>query len=212
MLGICGCVDDIWLREADLCNLTNEIGRNCVDDFRAVTDLSVLCDCPNACNIEAFEVTETKSDWPTKLSFPRFLETILDASKNEPRLRKFLLKAIAEYNEDKNTLASNSISAVKSTFGRFTVFFPDRSLEVVTERPVYTIVDVLSSLGGLLGLYLGFSALTLLEIVDLILDVWQYGFVKISKISQQRDQSNSVLVVSGTATTDKKEMSNALQW
>ena len=211
MLELCGCVDDIWLQEAELCNVTNEMGKKCVDDFRAVTDLSVLCDCPNACNIEAFEVTETKSDWPTKLSFPRFLETILDASKNEPRLRKFLLKVIAEYNEDKNTLASNSISAVKSTFGRFTVFFPDRSLEVVTERPVYTIVVVLSSLGGLLGLYLGFSALTLLEIVDLILDVWQNRVAKRSKIAQLRDQTNSVPDVPETATTDMREMPNAIQ-
>ncbi len=62
----------------------------------------------------------------------------------------------------------------RSTFGSLKVYFPDLSETIIEERPVYSFVVVVSNLGGLLGLYLGFSLLTLLEIVEFWFDFAEY--------------------------------------
>ena len=178
MAETCGCVDDVWMRQSRLCNLTDDVGMDCVDNLKAKIDLSSVCECPNACSMKTYDVSTTKSDWPTKLSFPRFLAIVYSSAKDDPGLRDFLLNVIEEYNAEKDSVESDAITAIRSSFGRFTVYFPDRSFEIVTERPVYTFVSILSSLGGLLGLYLGFSALTLLELVDLCIDSWQFMALK----------------------------------
>ena len=174
----CGCTDDIWFREAPLCNLSNSSGIVCVDNLKASIDISTVCDCPNACDTKTYNVMTSKLDWPTKTSFPRFLATILHAARNDERLRTFVLDVIEEFNNQKGSVESESLTAIRASFGQFTVYFPDRSIEVVTERPVYTFVGILSSLGGLLGLYLGFSALTLLEVVDFVIDLLQHQKLK----------------------------------
>ena len=58
------------------------------------------------------------------------------------------------------------------------VYFKDLSETVIEERPVYSVVFILSNFGGLLGLYLGFSVLTVLELVDFGFDFIEYIRIK----------------------------------
>ncbi len=58
------------------------------------------------------------------------------------------------------------------------VYFTDLSETIIEERPVYSFVEVISNLGGLLGLYLGFSLLTVLEIVEFWFDFVEYMQLK----------------------------------
>ena len=47
-------------------------------------------------------------------------------------------------------------------------------MTVIDERPVYSFVLIVSNFGGLLGLYLGFSVLTVLEVIDFGFDLLEY--------------------------------------
>ena len=50
------------------------------------------------------------------------------------------------------------------------------SLEVTTEvtSPKYDFVSFLSNIGGVMGLFTGFSVLSFLEIIELLFDMWGY--------------------------------------
>ena len=55
------------------------------------------------------------------------------------------------------------------------IYYTDLSYNYIVESPYYSIIDLLSSFGGQIGLMLGMSVLSLVEIIDLIIQL----FVKI---------------------------------
>ena len=169
----CGCVDDVFLQEAPLCNLNQSVERNCVDNFKENFNPRKDCDCPNDCETLVYEVMMTKLEWPTKRSFTQFAAAINGAVKSNKSLA-YMLDAVSKYQEEKLTMDDQALSSIQSSFGRFTVYFSDLSMTLIEERPVYSVAIVMSNFGGLFGLYLGFSVLTVLEIVDFGFDVVEY--------------------------------------
>ena len=111
----------------------------------------------------------TSLDWPTEKSFPRFLATINEALTSK-LAQRFLLNALNKYRVEKATLDNQAIAAVRDTFGKLNVHFLDISKTFVGERPVYNVV----SWFPILGLYLGFSVMTTLEVVDFFFDFIEY--------------------------------------
>ena len=169
----CGCVDDILYQEGKLCTLDEIEKRECVDHLKSQFNPIRDCDCPNECDSDSYSVMMTKLDWPTERSFPRFLATV-HSSLSSQNSQQFLLDAIDKYQAEKASLETQAITAIRGTFGRLNVYFSDLSMTVVEERPVYNIVAIVSNFGGLLGLYLGFSLLTILEVVDFAFDLVEY--------------------------------------
>ena len=93
--------------------------------------------------------------------------------------QEFLLETLSKYKSEDPKMdpadhAALALLSIQSTFGRFSVYFSDLSMTVIDERPVYNLVIVLSNFGGLLGLYLGISVLTLLEVIEFGFDVLEY--------------------------------------
>ena len=173
----CGCVDDVSFKDSKLCTLENSRGRNCVDDLKASFSPINDCNCPNECHSVSYDVIVTSLDWPTERSFPRFLASINEAF-DSLLAQQFILKALNKYQEERNKLDNQAITAVRDTFGKLNVYFSDISETFVEERPVYNLVSVVSNLGGLLGLYLGFSVMTLLEVADFFFDLVEYFNLK----------------------------------
>lgn len=54
---------------------------------------------------------------------------------------------------------------------RFNVFYDSLSLLEVSEKPNFTFVDLISSMGGTFGLFLGISVLSVLELVEFVFEV-----------------------------------------
>ena len=125
-------------------------------------------------------------EWPTNKSIARFITTNSQPSKLHDTSREFLLGVIENYWKDKLEGSQNAINLLRSNFGSVNVFLKDMSTTVITERPVYETVNILSNIGGLLGLYLGFSVLTILEIVDFGFDLFEYLRIKGNQKKLQR--------------------------
>ena len=53
-------------------------------------------------------------------------------------------------------------------FERVEVFYKSLNFELIEETPMYTPTTLLSNIGGNIGLWLGWTALTLLEIIQWI--------------------------------------------
>ena len=72
--------------------------------------------------------------------------------------------------------AKNHVNHLKFSSDHLKVTVYLESLEVKTEvtSPQYDWSDFLSNIGGVLGLFTGFSILSALEILELVCDLWAY--------------------------------------
>ena len=58
-----------------------------------------------------------------------------------------------------------------SNFIKVTLYYQTPSVTVTSQIKVYSVVDVLSNVGGLMGLCMGLSVISLFEICSLVLNV-----------------------------------------
>ena len=168
----CGCADNLMVHQAPLCSLDQKEQRACVDFINENSNPNKECECPNECHVESYDVKITQLEWPTNRSIARFVANLYQ-DLSRPAIN-YLVSAINRYTEDKKENTQQALTQLRSNFGSVTVYFRDLSEAIIVERPVYNFVLIISNFGGLLGLYLGVSVLTVLEVVDFAFDAIEY--------------------------------------
>nr|XP_054756138.1 degenerin unc-8-like isoform X1 [Lytechinus pictus] len=159
---LCGCVDDQLLdghTHCDILNRTQQVCRKIVEEL--YLDDKLGCSCPSPCEEFKYLRTPSSSIWPSE----RYEEHIfrrLNITNNE------ILTHI---------LQSNDLS--RKNILRLKIFYEDLNYEVVEMVPVYTIPSVLGSVGGLMGLYIGMSFISVFEVLFLVLRVIKIGIIRI---------------------------------
>ncbi|CAG5119337.1 unnamed protein product, partial [Candidula unifasciata] len=142
-----------------LCNSTDDL--NCkskVEDWFRGSELDCDERCPPACDRTTFDTVVSQAHWPSDARFDDFVETLNGSgllntsSLDKPSLERF----------------------VRSNYLRLAIFLDSMEfLEFVTQ-PKYDWNLLLGTIGGLLGLWLGFSLLTGLEIAEVLIDTGVY--------------------------------------
>uniref|UniRef100_A0A1I8H5L8 Conserved plasma membrane protein n=1 Tax=Macrostomum lignano TaxID=282301 RepID=A0A1I8H5L8_9PLAT len=79
-------------------------------------------------------------------------------------------------------------SFMTNNFVKIIVFYDDPVMYWSVSTPAYQIIDVLSDMGGQVGLWLGLSVLTLCEIVEMLVDLL---FLCTHRALQRKKPSNS---------------------
>ena len=94
------------------------------------------------------------------------------------RARLYLINPLIgpRINATKNTMNKSNddkwwYDVVTKSIVRFNIFYDSLSLLEVSEKPNFTIVDLISSMGGTFGLFLGISVLSVLELVEFVFEV-----------------------------------------
>ncbi|ESO09379.1 hypothetical protein HELRODRAFT_168360 [Helobdella robusta] len=77
--------------------------------------------------------------------------------------------------EMKGFTGGNNQNVSNKDIGVFVVYFQELSYTSIVESPAYEIQEFISDIGGILGLYVGFSILTIVEYFELALDVLKIG-------------------------------------
>ncbi|XP_060579534.1 uncharacterized protein LOC132736423 [Ruditapes philippinarum] len=72
---------------------------------------------------------------------------------------------------DMEKLASHELDKYRRNFLRVLIYYEDLNFELIEEEPIYEPVRFLSDIGGTMGLFLGASALTFVEILQLVLEL-----------------------------------------
>ncbi len=121
------------------------------------------CNCFWSCSDTKYYVTMSQSAWPSKSSWKSFLNTVFEENPN-----KESSKAHKHYEILKSTNASDEqiFSWVSNHFLRLSVDAKTDLVLVKQETPKYTLTDLLSGIGGCLGLWVGVSVLTLSNIFE----------------------------------------------
>jgi amiloride-sensitive sodium channel subunit beta len=155
----CNCrpaSDYNWFNTSRVCSTTQDL--ECiesVDRYLAENANAPDCDeqCPLECEITEYKYTISTSDYPTH-AWASYLSTI------EPA---------------KNIFAANNRSFSYEAFKRSAVsidiFFNSLHYMSITDSPDMSLLDLISNFGGLLGLFLGMSLLSVIECVEISIKI-----------------------------------------
>ncbi|XP_077867543.1 uncharacterized protein LOC144356731 [Saccoglossus kowalevskii] len=156
MLKYCDCVDSYDTGEAR-CQLLNQTQDYCRQFIRYLFQGGHLgCDCPFSCSDKWYTRTLSQSLWPANVHL------------------KHLLKTIHSINPKTNDI--NDAAKVSANLARLEVYFEELVYSVSTELPAYGVKDLLSDIGGTLGLYIGISIITVVEFMELVTMITKYVF------------------------------------
>ncbi|XP_078617383.1 degenerin mec-4-like [Branchiostoma floridae x Branchiostoma japonicum] len=150
-VGRCGCADP-YIRIPD-----NEVPCHprdqCRTDFKKLyLNGSLQCDCPEACRETVFSSTVGFGEWPA----PRYAETFIDDMKTRHGTGFGNLGTAAE---------------IREGFIQVTVYFENMKIEHIYETPSYEVENLLGDIGGQLGLWMGISIMTVIELAEFLTDV-----------------------------------------
>ncbi|XP_072255100.1 epithelial sodium channel subunit alpha-like [Pyxicephalus adspersus] len=162
MIKNCGC--RMWEFPAPpgidvpLCNISEPSVNDCVEMYEyKLSHDQLKCHCPLQCEEEIFELTLSSSQWPSSKYMDYFSKHI--QSKH----------------------GYQDVQNIRDNVVKLVVYYQQLNYEFIEEVPSMQLVDLFSSIGGLVGLWIGVSVCTVAEFVELILNLLKFIFVRIPK-------------------------------
>ncbi|XP_041079709.1 amiloride-sensitive sodium channel subunit delta-like isoform X1 [Polyodon spathula] len=154
IINSCGC--GMWEfpvpkgMNVPFCNITNKDINHCVQLFEDKFAHNELdCSCPLQCEEEIFELTLSSSQWPSVVYMDKFARQLKSSggklAQVTNRIRDNLVKVVINYQQ--------------------------LNYELIEEAPAIRAIDLVSSIGGLVGLWIGVSICTVAEFLELLLNV-----------------------------------------
>ncbi|RNA37800.1 amiloride-sensitive sodium channel subunit gamma-like [Brachionus plicatilis] len=134
----------------------------CVEEVRKQfdsEDLSLTCDkeCPVSCDTMEYSYHQSFSDYPTQ----------------------YYYEIIKKQDNLKNKFENLTFDSFKQNTLMVNVFYQELSSTLIKETELIRLQDLAASIGGLLGLFLGCSVLTLMEPIAFIIDlIYRFATVK----------------------------------
>ncbi|XP_078661502.1 uncharacterized protein LOC144905635 [Branchiostoma floridae x Branchiostoma belcheri] len=151
----CGCSDELLAINSTICSTLNETQECCRQRVRKEHEINKLvCPCYQPCHEESYDVWVSSSSWPSETYSSYVLEKISTRSRSK-KLPK-------------------NLDSIRKNLVRLHLYYQNLNYQEIKDIPSFTIEALLSSIGGLLGLYIGLSVITVCEICNLIV-----GMVKV---------------------------------
>ncbi|XP_077981954.1 uncharacterized protein LOC144436962 [Glandiceps talaboti] len=140
----CGCMDVPFYGggKCKILNKTQEACRQLMHYFQQNQDFS--CGCLHPCDENLYTKTTSLASWPSESYLRQLLKNI---NVINPKTKR-----ISDYESAQKNLAY------------IEVYYDSLSVQYVREDIAYTDDDLMSDLGGLLGLYIGVSVITVCEL------------------------------------------------
>nr|XP_015222677.1 PREDICTED: amiloride-sensitive sodium channel subunit gamma-like isoform X3 [Lepisosteus oculatus] len=110
------------------------------------------CNCPLQCKEEIYQLTVSGSQWPATAFLEKFSSDL------------------REMGGQLGTIADNP-QLIRDNLVKVVVYYQQLNYERIVEEPSITEIDLISNMGGLVGLWVGFSVCTLAEFFELFVDV-----------------------------------------
>lgn len=134
--------------------------KQCLQDLYA-NEASIKCDCNTPCYKEIYET--------------KIFNTPLRKASFTPNMRKDLSNALSMPQENFD------VDGIKQHVVRLSVFYESFIVDRYIDQPLQEIADLLSNFGGLMGLFVGASVISLLEVL------WLTMTSLVQKITKKQD-------------------------
>ena len=156
-------------------------------DFTAymrMTEIDQSLRCFPPCSQRKFEVRDVRSDWPTTEDFILNLGQLV--TQDIERYQEMLDYSMRWTYREAGT--QNPLDDFRKKFLQVNVFLRDNDVTTIREQALYEWYQLLSEFGGIVGLYLGMSVMTLCELLELVFqNIFNISFGK--KTSSSRIHS-----------------------
>ena len=154
----------LFRQYCDPWNVTNLF---CIHELREqYTRGGWKCDCPHACQSKHFIKSTSSVSWPSEAFTPHFAARMLQS--NSPSVRKFVNTLLS----DETTSPQPALAyKMRENFARIHVTFETTAYTRITESPKYTYSILFGTVGGNLGLWIGWSILSFLEFFQWIISL-----------------------------------------
>ncbi|XP_077868793.1 uncharacterized protein LOC144359476 [Saccoglossus kowalevskii] len=149
LIHYCGCAEYLFT-EAPRCQLLNKTQDLCRQLTKYLNNIGeIKCNCPSPCKETNYDITSSQSQWPSDVYLNKLLKTLKWKHSN--------LKNV------------NDMQSARSNLVRLEIYFETLNYDSVSEQAAYKWEDLLSDIGGTLGLYVGISIISVFEFVKFIL-------------------------------------------
>uniref|UniRef100_A0AC34QKP1 Uncharacterized protein n=1 Tax=Panagrolaimus sp. JU765 TaxID=591449 RepID=A0AC34QKP1_9BILA len=178
ILESCGCGDPRFPLPTERekpCDARNPKERSCLTNMTGVLGgfhhLQHDCLCVQPCTENVFETAYSAAAWPA-INFnigadcPSVLEIVNDS------------KACAEY--------------YRINTAYIEIFYEQLNFETLKETAGYTLVNLFSDFGGNIGLWIGFSIITVIEVIELACEIAVYCVNKCLKKKRKKDKKMEI--------------------
>ena len=124
--------------------------KQCMLNYSSNSDITKSCRtlCPYSCNYTKFDILTTRASYPNFLYMGKLDEYLLSK------------KGIKQ-----------TVNKTASSYAKINIYFDDLRYTTTTETAQIILSDLIASLGGTVGLYIGFSFLTLGEVFEIIFNI-----------------------------------------
>ena len=158
-----------------------ECMNDCKDFISRNSTVMEACGCNPPCNEVSYDVSYSLSKWPAtgyegdSAFFDVFyLENFWERFNGTPKYQ-----AMREYFSEANRNES------MNDFARLNAYIADSNVIITQEREDYTSTQLVSDIGGQLGLWVGISIITLAEVLELMCDMCRF-FLKAQRPTPSR--------------------------
>nr|XP_054756187.1 amiloride-sensitive sodium channel subunit gamma-like [Lytechinus pictus] len=169
----CGCADARYRFNESIpaCNILPDQQNQEKECFKRATEQyinrEIICDCKTPCRKSFYKETISEAVWPNDQHRPTVLEGI---------------KQLSDHLRDR---IENNTQFIDTNVVKVIVYFSSLEYENFYQTPEYTVYDLISALGGQVGLWIGVSVLTVFEFIELLYDILKYGCTKLTKLGKR---------------------------
>ncbi|RNA06734.1 amiloride-sensitive sodium channel subunit [Brachionus plicatilis] len=157
----CGCYfsDALGVSSNSSCNTTMiSCSKNAYENFQnSAKSLECFDLCPNECETVSYNFKISQSNFPS----PFYADLILSQQNYSENLRSF-----------------TGFEMIKQSVLAVNIYHDDISLTLISEIPAKDFFQLVSDIGGILGICVGMSALSFLEIFDLAFKIFLFFLAK----------------------------------
>lgn len=140
--------------------LFHEYQWQCLKPFvNETNEYELSCGCRVSCNQITFSKVVSQAPWPTQA-------------------HKAVLSTVSKNENLKSLFSSHSLDYLRKNLVNVRVFYETFNVDVIEETPDYGLTSFLSDIGGITGLYLGMSLISLYELFEFISSVIRFYFHK----------------------------------
>ena len=139
---------------------------------------NLSCDCPNSCSDTSFKSLTSTATWPSAAYTPHFM-SLMKNSKST-KVKKVLTDIFAEslINQSPQNVMQEKI---KQNFAHLEINWETLVHQKVEEVPKYNLWTLFGTVGGNLGLWLGWSILSILEFLQWVSKTSVFLVMKLKK-------------------------------
>jgi hypothetical protein len=190
-------------RRADCAKRTRET-------FNHNAELLRSCNCQPPCEEIAYDVTYSLSKWPARgfdgdeAAFNVFTDLIKQARKSGVESPHYeLVKSFFNltFNPNDPDELIDFRRTATNELSKLNVYIADSNVLKTEELPDYTTNQLLSDIGGQLGLWIGTSVITVVEVLSLFAKILRFAVCRLRFCSEKR-------YISATATSSTHQHNN----